>query len=421
MNYKLLIIDDNEENRKLVSKALEKDNYAIIEAENGEAGIARAISERPDIILLDVMMPKLDGYEVCKRLRAFEETAFTPILFLSAHGEEEDRIRGLVAGGDDYISKPFSVRELKARVETHLSRSQAYLDANPSTRLPGGNSLNAKISECIASNLPFAIGYADLDNFKAFNDSRGFMYGDKVVRYTATIMREAISKYWKTDELAYAGHIGGDDFIYICKPERAESIAKEIVTKFGEGRNQFHTPPEIEQGFYLSKDRQGNSVEFPLLSISVAVITKRIKHIAELSYEAAEMKHLAKAMGGGIYVTDMSLPAAEANKLRVLIAEGERLRAKKIVDEFASRGLKVFVAYNGPDAIKEAHRLNPNAIVVGRTLPMLSPYETRDILSRIPATKSIPRFAFETVSSDTDAISAAVAEVCKQIEKGKMK
>ncbi len=122
MNPRLLIIEDELPMRTALSDALSAEGYRVLSAADGQAGLDRALAERPDLILLDLMMPKLDGFSVCTELRRLSNPV--PILMLTAKGQLEDRVKGLDAGADDYLVKPFSTEELLARVRALLRRSQ---------------------------------------------------------------------------------------------------------------------------------------------------------------------------------------------------------------------------------------------------------------------------------------------------------
>jgi DNA-binding response OmpR family regulator len=127
MKYKILAVDDNPINLKLLSRVLVNSSYQILTAENGQAALDIATAEKPDLILLDVVMPEMDGYEVCKRLHENEDTAYIPIIFLSARNESIDKARGLALGAVDYLTKPFDPLEINARVRTHLNSNQTVI------------------------------------------------------------------------------------------------------------------------------------------------------------------------------------------------------------------------------------------------------------------------------------------------------
>jgi DNA-binding response OmpR family regulator len=122
LKYKILIVDDDKSLLKMMHGYFKLKEYQVISAENGEEALEK-VSENPDLILLDINMPKLDGFEVCRRIR---DKISCPILFLTARVEEQDRVNGLLSGGDDYILKPFSLKELDARIMAHLKREERH-------------------------------------------------------------------------------------------------------------------------------------------------------------------------------------------------------------------------------------------------------------------------------------------------------
>ena len=134
---KILVVDDHSHIREVVTFALQKAGFAAVAAENGEQALHRFAAERPALVVLDILMPELDGTEVCRRLRADPANRSVPIIFLSSKDDEVDRIVGLELGGDDYVGKPFSPRELVARVRACLRRA-AMPAATKSSRLSHG-------------------------------------------------------------------------------------------------------------------------------------------------------------------------------------------------------------------------------------------------------------------------------------------
>ncbi len=122
MDKKILIVDDEKNIVNIIAFNLKKEGYTVITASDGEEGVKKALSEDPDLILLDIMMPKMDGYEACRKIR---EKKHTPIIMLTARAEEIDKVLGLELGADDYVTKPFGVRELIARVKANLRKIAA--------------------------------------------------------------------------------------------------------------------------------------------------------------------------------------------------------------------------------------------------------------------------------------------------------
>ena len=181
---KIVIADDDAVARGLLRAAL-KNDYEIIEASSGEEALEAAAGDDVRLMLLDVVMPGMSGYEVCWRLRRNPLTCHIIVVMLTSQNSETDIIDGLKSGADDYIVKPPRIPELLARVESHLRRQWRELQANPLTGLPGNNEIDQVMRSSLKAGLGFAICYADLNQFKSYNDTYGFMNGDRVISFTA--------------------------------------------------------------------------------------------------------------------------------------------------------------------------------------------------------------------------------------------
>ena len=160
-------------------------------AGDGEEALARAGALRPDLVLLDVMMPRLDGFEVAQRLRKSPQTANTSIIMLTAKALSADKVTGLQSGADDYIIKPFDPIELLAWVKGTLRRAKEMRNLSPLTGLPGNIRIQEEIERQVREAREFAVLYCDLDNFKAYNDQKGFVRGDRLIQSTARIIQDA--------------------------------------------------------------------------------------------------------------------------------------------------------------------------------------------------------------------------------------
>ncbi|MEA3560250.1 MAG: response regulator [Candidatus Omnitrophota bacterium] len=302
---KILIVDDELDILDLLKIILSGENYTIIEAANGEEALEKVYSFSPDLIILDYKMPKLDGMEVCQRLKKDILLQHLPIIMLTGKGELSDKVKGIDAGADDYMVKPFEPQELLARVKMILRRSVRDLDANPLTKLPGNVSILKELEKRIGTNAPFAVGYIDLDKFKAFNDHRGFEEGDKVIRETGRILIRTIGRKGNPDD--FIGHIGGDDFVIVTTPWVVDDICLQIIKDFDVIIKQFYNPQDQKRGYMIVKDRKGKGQKISFISISIGVMTsekRKIKHIAEVGEIGAELKKYAKSLSGSNYIKD---------------------------------------------------------------------------------------------------------------------
>lgn len=189
-----MIIDDTELMIKVISDILHAAGYDVVSASNGIDGINKVRTEKPDLVILDVVMPGMDGFEVYRTLREDKSNNLMPIIILTAQDAEDDKLEGLELGADDYIIKPFNPRELISRVNNTLKRIDRNRWANPLTGLHGNIEIQTEINHHIARKEKFAVIYADLDNFKAYNDVYGFSSGDRAIKLTADILLQQTDK-----------------------------------------------------------------------------------------------------------------------------------------------------------------------------------------------------------------------------------
>jgi len=305
LKQKILIADDDPDILDILRIVLTERGFEVIEATDGEQALELAKEKSPNLIVLDYKMPKLSGIEVCQRLRKDILLQHLPIIMLTGKGEVQDKVEGLGAGADDYIVKPFEVKELVARINMVLRRTSRELDANPLSKLPGNVSILDELQSRIDKQSPFAVGYADLDKFKAYNDTYGFEHGDDVIKETARIIIKAIKTKGNPDD--FIGHIGGDDFVFISTPERSDGICKKIIQDFEASVPKFYNKETGERGYIIAKDRKGTKRKIPLLSISIGVVTNeahKISHVAEIGEIGAELKEHAKSLEHSNYVKD---------------------------------------------------------------------------------------------------------------------
>ncbi len=302
---KILIADDDPDIRDVLRITLEGDGYEVIEAADGEAALSAVKSEKPHLILLDFVMPKLTGSEVSIKLRKDILLRHIPIIMLTGKGEIQDKIRGIEAGVDDYLVKPFEPDELLARVRMILRRTKSALDANPLTKLPGNISIAGEIQSRIDQKNPYAVCYVDLDKFKVLNDKYGFSRGDDVISETARILIQSIQEKGNPDD--FIGHEGGDDFVLITTPDRVDALCRQIIFDFDQIAPSFYNKEDREAGFIRGLDRQGKISEIPLITVSIGVVTSEnrlIRHVAEVGEIGAELKKYAKSLQGSHYVKE---------------------------------------------------------------------------------------------------------------------
>ena len=304
MPESILVVDDDPDIARFVEVNLRSAGYDVSVASDGEEALEKAGLLRPDLVLLDVMMPRIDGFEVAHRLRRSPQTANTSIIMLTAKALATDKVLGLTAGADDYIIKPFDPIELLARVKGTLRRAKEMRNLSPLTGLPGNIRIQEEIERMVREELPFAVLYGDLDTFKAYNDQKGFVRGDRVIQTTARVTQDAVMEFSPD---GFVGHVGGDDFVAVVKPGVAEDVAKRIVETFDAQIGDFYESEEVAQGYVEVEDRMGVMQQIPLVGISIGIATTDVRsfaHYGEAVAVATEMKQYAKRETGSSYAID---------------------------------------------------------------------------------------------------------------------
>ena len=305
MAVKILIVDDDPDIRDVLKLTLSEENYEIIEAEDGEQALKAIATKNPNLVLLDYNIPKVDGREVCRRVKKDILLRHLPIIMVTGKGDVSDKVNGIDAGADDYIVKPFEPKELMARIRMTIRRSERDLEANPLTRLPGNVSILNELGKRIESKALFAVCYVDLNKFKAYNDTYGFEHGDEVIRETARILIRTTQEVGNPDD--FIGHIGGDDFVVVTTPKTSDVICENVISYFDKAVPSFYSKNDRERGFIVAHDRQNQEQKVPLLSVSIGIVSNEfrpIEHVAQVGEIGAELKTAAKRIEHSAYVKD---------------------------------------------------------------------------------------------------------------------
>lgn len=305
----ILVVDDDPDIARFVEVNLRSAGYDVAVAGDGEEALEKAGDIRPDLVLLDVMMPRIDGFEVAQRLRRNPQTANTSIIMLTAKALSADKVTGLQSGADDYIIKPFDPIELLARVKGTLRRAKEMRNLSPLTGLPGNIRIQEDIERHVRDAEPFAVVYCDLDNFKTYNDQKGFVRGDRLIQATARIIQDAVVAFDGDD--GFVGHVGGDDFVAVVRPDAAEQVAQRICERFDQHRIEFYDPEDLQRGFVRMEDRKGVLQDIPLVGMSIGIASsarRSFAHYGEAVSVATEMKQFAKREQGSSYAIDRRAP-----------------------------------------------------------------------------------------------------------------
>ena len=306
----ILVFEDDPSVRRVLRMQLEADGYRVSEAENGPIGLDLLEAETPDLIILDVMMPGMDGYTVCRKIREERRFQKLPVLFLTAKHEVESRMLSLDNGANDYLTKPYDRRELLLRVRNHINTSRAQRDSNPLTGLPGNYAIELELKTRLERSEDFALLYIDLDNLKAYNDTYSYRAGDRVIQLTAQLLNQVFDQNGNRKD--FIGHIGGDDFVAITTLEKADAICNTFVSAFDCAVLDHYRPEDKARGYVEVENRRFQMERFPLVSVTIALVETdryQIDHIAMLNDVVADLKKRGKRIPGSVVVRDQRTSA----------------------------------------------------------------------------------------------------------------
>lgn len=239
---------------------------------------------------------------MCRLLKSDAFTAIVPVVMLATH--DDGVLRALEAGVDEVLTPVMGTAEQALRLNVLVHRADRDVGVHPTTRLPGTVQIERDIGERMRRNELFAVCYADLDHFKEFNDRYGYNEGDRVIRIVARILRDIVRGHAPG---GFIGHIGGDDFIFNVSLDRMRVCCEEIIEVFDELVPYQYTSQDRRAGYFLGRDRRGNMLWVPLMTLSIGVVTnqhRRFEHTARVSELATEMKLFAKKLPGSVYAVD---------------------------------------------------------------------------------------------------------------------
>ena len=288
---KLLIAEDDDDTSYLLSSALGDAGFLCLRARNGEEALNLARTELPDALVLDVMMPKMDGLEVCSRIKADVLLSRIPILMLTSLGGVDDRVAGLEAGADDYLPKPFDIRELTARVKALIRQSRRERDRNPTTNLPAGEAIEEKVTALLRAKEAFCVLYIDIENFRSYADMYGYHKADEVVADTGKMILQQARHL--SDPPPFVGHVGGDDFLVICDAAVALTLPKVLEETFLASVEEFYDEVDQKRGYLSFPGESGEfrKVDFMRPSIAtVAVGPGMFASVEDLASEVTKTK-----------------------------------------------------------------------------------------------------------------------------------
>jgi len=297
---RLLIVEDDFDISNMLRIYFSGQGYDVDVALRGSEALEKTRHVMPHLIILDIMLPDIDGYEVCRSLRLSTRTSHIPVIFLTQRDERSDRLQGLELGADNYITKPFDIEELKLYVQNAIARSERESLTDPQTGLPSARLIEDELRKVIRQRKGWSYLDLRLNYFDAFKDVYGFIAANDVLRFTAMMIGEVMDEAGTAND--FIGHAGGDNFIIITTEEAAPVLRQRLKSRFKEEVLTHYNFMDRQQGFILAPDETGKIQQTPLMTMAIGVVSPSthtfadIREITELAAE--ERRQDANAMVG---------------------------------------------------------------------------------------------------------------------------
>ena len=286
---RLLVVEDDVDIGNMLKIYFSGMDFDVDVAVRGSEALEKTKQVLPHLIVLDIMLPDIDGYEVCRNLRTSMRTSHIPVIFLTQKDERSDKLQGLELGADDYITKPFDIEELKLRVQGAIRRSERESLTDPRSGLPAGRLIEEQLRRIIREK-GWALLDAGISHFDSFKNVYGFVAGDDVLRFSAMMIGEVVDEVGNTSD--FIGHAGGDNFIIITTEEKADAIKSRLKERFNQEVQTHYNFIDRQQGFVQSPMSDGTAEKVPFMTMAIGAVSPSqfsfadIREITELSAEA---------------------------------------------------------------------------------------------------------------------------------------
>jgi GGDEF domain-containing protein len=257
-----------------------------------------------DLIVIAGVDPFRVELNLIKTIKSHPILSLAPLVLYHPHPTINTVLAGLNFGADDFFYSRWDKRLFAAKLDMIVKRSCRDLGVNPTTRLPGTSIIEREIARRIKRGEKFAACYADLDDFKAYNDYYGYHYGDRLIKMTSEIIRDSV--YGSTKN-SFVGHIGGDDFVFVIPPEKVDFVCGKIIKAFDRMIVLRYKKEDRTRGYIITENRRGQKETFPIMTLSIAVLVnheKMFRHQGEISHMIADLKKYTKSLPGSNYFVE---------------------------------------------------------------------------------------------------------------------
>jgi DNA-binding response OmpR family regulator len=284
---RILVVEDDFDISNMLRIYFSGQGYDVQVAPRGGDALTLTRKQMPQLIVLDIMLPDMDGYSVCRELRHTTRTSHIPIIFLTQKDERSDKIAGLELGADDYITKPFDIEELKLRVKNAIDRVDREKSMDPRSNLPSSKLIEDQLRDLMKRTETWTYLDLKINNFDSFGEQYGTIAGTEVLRAMALILGEVVEDLGTPDD--FVGHAGNDNFVIVTYSTKAQALQDKLISRFNEEVKQHYSFIDRERGHIVLESGQ----ERPLMSLSggsVSNATHRFADIREITELAAEAR-----------------------------------------------------------------------------------------------------------------------------------
>jgi len=301
MYQEIYVIEDNKKLTKKLEKIFENEKEYIFTDVNSNY-IEEGIKTIPDLIIIDEDSIKEDIIKICDTIRNFHENLITPIVVISSNIDKEHRLNILKSNVEYFIKSPMDDEYIYYTIRNIIRLMSNNRKVSPLTGLPGNIQIQVELRKRLLKKEEFNVLYFDLDNFKEYNDTYGFLKGDEVIKFTAKTILKIMHQYKLED--SFVGHIGGDDFVGIISDVDYEKLCQDIITTFDICIKEYFDKEDLERGYLEVENRKGIIEQFPITAISIGVVQVHpgeYENPLEIGEVGAQVKHLAKTQLGSAY------------------------------------------------------------------------------------------------------------------------
>ena len=286
---RILVVEDDFDISNMLRIYFSGQGYEVQVAPRGGDALSMTRKQLPDLIMLDIMLPDMNGYDVCRELRQTTRTKHVPIIFLTQKDERSDKIIGLELGADDYVTKPFDIEELKLRVQNSITAAKRISNLDPHSGLPTGTLIEDQLRALVGTDKAWAYIDIKINTFDDFKEAYGFPAGNEVIRFMALMLADVVNALGTPDD--FIGHPGNDNFVIITYAADAEKVQTRLGDRFSEEVKQHYSFIDRERGYILVSATSGQEKQVELMSLAIGTVstkTHQFSDIREITEMAAE-------------------------------------------------------------------------------------------------------------------------------------